>query len=54
MMHRGYFQSFAICIFLLPLLLVVRLAGRKGAGEALQEEAKGTVTFLEQRSKHTD
>lgn len=38
-MYWGYFQSFTICIFLPPLLLVMKLAHRKGAWEARQEEA---------------
>lgn len=38
-MYCGYFQSFTICIFLPPLLVVMKLAHRKGAREALQEEA---------------
>lgn len=37
-MYWGYFQSFTICIFLPPLLVVMKLARRKGAWEALQEE----------------
>lgn len=39
MMYWGYFQSFTICIFLPPLLLIMKLARRKGAREALQEAA---------------
>ena len=39
MIYRGYFQSFTIRVCLPPLLLVMKLAHRKGAREALQEEA---------------